>query len=533
MCGRLIHRFWRPRVKLKSSPKLSKHTVSWQEPASRLPSMTGPFDFTFLNEKGNLIEVGWDGPSREKLWRYNQHYFDDLNAFNSKDRKVWHEKLIQNWIEQNPPTTAIGWDSYPLSLRIVNWIKWHLNGGNLTESALQSLVLQLRWLSKRLEIHLLGNHLFANAKALVFGGLFFEGKEAARWLKKGLRILRREVHEQILPDGGHFELSTMYHALAFEDLLDLINVSKCFSDRLNNEQGKQVSTWYGVVQKMHFWLDTMCHPDGEISFFNDSALGIAPSSIELNTYFKRLGIESSQEIFRKVKLLKDSGYIRITIGNAVAIVDVAKIGPDYLPGHAHADTLSFELSIDKQRVLVNSGTSCYGVSNDRLRQRGTCSHNTVMINGEDSSEVWSGFRVARRSCPQNLQINECNLENKIEVHCSQDGYCRLKGKPLHRRSWLMNESEFLVKDKVDGFYESAVARYHFHPDVKITINRNHKSGTLLLAGNKTLLWSLDHGIGVLEKSTWHPKFGVSVANFCLQIKLIEGLSTFRLQFASS
>ena len=32
----------------------------------------------------------------------------------------------------------------------------------------------------------------------------------------------------------------------------------------------------------------------------------------------------------------------------VAIIDVAKIGPDYLPGHGHADTLSFELSINTQ-----------------------------------------------------------------------------------------------------------------------------------------------------------------------------------------
>ena len=81
--GRLIHRFWRPRVKLKSSPKLSKRTVSWQE--SALSSMAGPYEFKFLNEKGNLKRFGWDGPSREKLWRYNQHYFDDLNSHDAEN----------------------------------------------------------------------------------------------------------------------------------------------------------------------------------------------------------------------------------------------------------------------------------------------------------------------------------------------------------------------------------------------------------------------------------------------------------------
>ena len=492
--------------------------------------MTGPLDFIFLNEKGNLNEVDWDGPSREKLWRYNQHYFDDLNASLACERKQWHVNLINKWIVDNPPLLGTAWEAYPTSLRIVNWIKWHLRGNELSANALCSLVIQLRWLEKRLEYHLLGNHLFANAKALVFGGLFFEDIEADKWLKKGLKILERELKVQILPDGGHFELSTMYHALAFEDILDILNITKTFSNKLTKEQHLKISIFPNLANSMHYWLKNMCHPDGEISFFNDSALDVAPSFSELDAYYKRLGIEPAQSTHRKLNLLKDSGYIRIRNGNTVAIIDVAKIGPDWLPGHAHADTLSFELSVYNQRVIVNSGTSCYGSSNDRLLQRGTRAHNTVIINGEDSSEVWGGFRVARRSYPQNLQINESNLENSIEVHCSQDGYCRLKGKPLHRRSWIINESELLVKDKVDGLYKSAVARFHFHPDVKITVNQNYKSGTLLLAANKTLFWSIDHGTGKLEESTWHPKFGESIPNFCLQIKLIKGLSIFRLQF---
>jgi uncharacterized heparinase superfamily protein len=495
--------------------------------------MVGSHEFYFLNERGNLKDLGWDSPSRDKLWRYNQHYFDDLNAQDGNERKSWHTDLIEKWIVENPPLVGTGWESYPTSLRIVNWIKWHLGGNQLSESALQSLFIQLRWLSKRLEYHLLGNHLFANAKALVFGGLFFESTEANNWLQKGLTILDREVREQILPDGGHFELSIMYHALAFEDILDLINITKTFPDTLSSEQKNIISSFFDLAKSMNDWLKNMCHPDGEISFFNDSAFDVAPSISELDAYSKRLGIESSKASDKKLIFLKDSGYIRVKKGSALALIDVARIGPDYLPGHGHADTLSFELSIDKQRVLVNSGTSCYGSSNDRLRQRGTSSHNTVTINGEDSSEVWSGFRVAQRANPSNLKFNDSQSENTVEVYCSHDGYARLKGKPVHCRSWLMNESELLVKDKVGGAYETAVAHFHFHPDVKVNINPKHTSGTISLAGNKTLIWSLDHGIGKLVKSTWHPKFGVSVPNVCLQIKLINGLSVIRLQFYCS
>src|SRR5690606_31907456 len=109
-----------------------------------------------------------------------------------------------------------GWEPYPLSLRIVNWIKWAMSGSTLSPTMEQSLAIQVRWLTGRLEYHLLGNHLFANAKALVMAGLFFKGPEADAWLAKGLSILEREVPQQLLPDGGHFERSTMYHALALE-----------------------------------------------------------------------------------------------------------------------------------------------------------------------------------------------------------------------------------------------------------------------------------------------------------------------------
>lgn len=86
-------------------------------------------------------------------------------------------------------------------------------------------------------------------------------------------------------------------------------------------------------------------------------------------------------------MLKDSGYVVAKVNEIKLITDVAKVGPDYIPGHAHADTLSFEFSIGNQRVFVNSGTSIYGLGEERLRQRKTETHNTVVVDGEDSSSV--------------------------------------------------------------------------------------------------------------------------------------------------
>jgi uncharacterized heparinase superfamily protein len=47
----------------------------------------------------------------------------------------------------------------------------------------------------------------------------------------------------------------------------------------------------------------------------------------------------------------------------------------------------------------------------------------------------------------------------------------------------MNESKLLIKDNVLGHYKTADARFHFHPDVQLTIKPNNKSGNVIMEGN--------------------------------------------------
>ena len=82
---------------------------------------------------------------------------------------------------------------------------------------LGSLARQLRFLERNLELDLGGNHLIKNIKALLWAGRFFENGEAARWQAKGETLLRRELEEQILADGMHYERSPAYHGQVFVD----------------------------------------------------------------------------------------------------------------------------------------------------------------------------------------------------------------------------------------------------------------------------------------------------------------------------
>lgn len=525
--GRVWFRYSRPRPELRAAPALRARTGTWQAPARRQPSITGPRSFVFLNEPGALDEIGWDGGQCEKLWRYNQHYFDDLNAVDAEARRVWHMALIEDWIAHNPPGHGNGWEPYPLSLRVVNWVKWALSGGQLSPAALHSLAVQARWLTGRLEIHLLGNHLFANAKALLFAGLFFEGAEAEGWRKTALEILAREIPEQFLADGGQFELSTMYHALALEDALDLVNVVACYERTAPAEDGLRVRGWLVPrLPAMRRWLQVMCHPDGEIALFNDAAIGIAPSVAELEGYFARCFPAAESEPLQPMERLVDSGYVRLQSGDAVALLDVARVGPDYLPGHAHADTLSFEFSLFGQRFLVNGGTSCYGMSAERLRQRGTAAHNTVTVDGQDSSEVWGGFRVARRAYPLGLQVSEDG--QGAVVRCSHDGYRWLPGRPRHTRQWALRTTELVVDDEVVGRYREAVTQYRFHSGVAVSIAPDGRSGTAVLPGSEQVRWVIEQGDGELVTSSWHPHFGVSMPCSLLRVRLVDGRARVRL-----
>ena len=297
--GRIRFCLVKPRIDMRSAPPLrSTHRRAWVKPAARRVSLVGSEQFCFLNETHDLADRGWDDPALEKLWRYNLHYFDDLNAQDALARTEWQRALLLRWVRDNPPGTGTGWEPYPTSLRIVNWVKWALGGNVLPPECVESLAAQTRWLSQRLEIHLLGNHLFANAKAMVFAGVFFDGLEAEGWQEKGLCILEREVQEQVLPDGGHFERSPMYHALALEDVLDLINLAATFSETIPRRWCGLADSWVETIGRMRIWLAAMCHPDGEISFFNDAAIGIAPSPTELENMLS--GSASRQSLRREM-----------------------------------------------------------------------------------------------------------------------------------------------------------------------------------------------------------------------------------------
>ncbi|MCP9449716.1 MAG: heparinase II/III family protein [Nitrospira sp.] len=435
---------------------------------SLCPPVSGDFSFCFLNRTLTFpsSSVDWASPKLPKLWRYNLHYFDYLADPARPDEAKC--RLIADWIAKNPIGVGDGWEPYPVSLRIVNWVKFFLRREKPPETAwLDSLWTQAAWLERNLEYHLLANHLFKNAVALVFAGVYFEGPDADRWLRRGWALLRQELAEQFLPDGGHYERSPMYHSICLSDCLDVVNLIERSAAPVAQED---VARLQDTTRAALGYLHDLCLPDGNITLFNDAAFGIAPSPKQIFQYADALlGYEpprGDKEV--EIRSLPASGYYVIRNGGDRMVIDCGSIGPDYQPGHAHCDTLSYELAIDGRRMVVDSGVYDYESSPERAYARSTRAHNTVMVDGVEQSEVWGVFRVARRARPIRASLRR-GEDGRVTFDGAHDGYRRLPGRPIHSRTITYDErGEWVIEDRLDGRGEHRLESYvHLHPDFQV------------------------------------------------------------------
>jgi uncharacterized heparinase superfamily protein len=155
-----------------------------------------------------------------------------------------------------------------------------------------------------------------------------------------------------------------------------------------------------------------------------------------------------------------------------------------------------------------------------LRQRSTAAHNTVVVDGENSSEVWGDFRVARRPRPRDLAL--ITRGEGTRLRCAHDGYRRLPGKPLHRRQWELGPTTLTVQDRIQGGFSEAIAYFHFHPAVRLYADVTGQRGLALLPGGEPIPWEIQRGEGVVQRSSYHPGFGMSEPNRRLAVRLASG-----------
>lgn len=398
--------------------------------------------FNFLNISHSFKkEINWNYNNHGKLWIYNLNYFDFLNQDNILKEDALY--LIKDFI-QKKDTVIEGNEPYPISLRCINWVKF-LSKFKIQNSKIDNILYNdFVFLSKNLEYHLLGNHLLENAFSLLFGAYYFQDD---LFYQKAKRLLKQELDEQILNDGAHFELSPMYHKILFFRMLDCINLIKLNKSWIDDDF---VIFLVKKASLMNSWLKQITYQNGDVPMVNDSTYSIAPSSKNLFNFSKKLGIHFA------LQPLSDSGYRKINFQKYELFIDVGNIGPDYQPGHAHSDTFNFELQLNKKPFLVDSGISTYEKNEIRQNERSTLSHNTVMVNNIEQTDVWGGFRVGRRAKILNI------IENESQIIAYHNGYKNLG--IFHQRTFKWNDDKIEIKD---SFNKSCKAKafFHFHSSI--------------------------------------------------------------------
>ena len=277
---------------------------------------------------------------------------------------------------------------------------------------------------------------------------------------------------------------------------------------------------------IHF-SEHLTHGSTEIPFFNDSANNIAPKTEKIISYAKKLEVYKSSHTKKPIEVFNDSGFYIGYTSNFKLIFKVGSIKSNYQPGHSHADSLSFELSAGNTKIFTNSGISHYAYDDDRLFQRSSKAHNNVVIDNEDSSEVWGSFRVGKRAkiLHKNYKLNEDN--NLIEFSASHDGFSKFLNRRVINREIKIDNNNFYLSDTINGGFNSAFSYIYLHPSVKVS----EELEKLVLFG-KDFKISLDtSGIDYeIKDSLYYPEFGVVQNNKLLKIRFERNALDLKFQF---
>jgi uncharacterized heparinase superfamily protein len=302
-----------------------------------------------------------------------------------------------------------------------------------------------------------------NARALVLAGSFFDGPDADRWLRKGAAILRRQLVEQVLPHGEHFERSSMYHAIMLEALLDVADAAR----PVDAELARRCD---GATVAMATFLRAILHPDGEIPLLGDACFGQSAAACPLIARAARGADERparaalqptpspGAHVWGQTWTYRNSGDF--------VLFDAGPVGPDHLPAHAHADLLHLEASVAGRRLLVDSGVFDYALSPMRRYCRSTQAHNTLEIDDRNQCDMWSRFRMGHRGWPGKLATG--HADGFDWARAEHNAYRRLGVPRVGRWIGCRPGGPWLCVDWCEGTgAHRLVNRLHFHPDVTV------------------------------------------------------------------
>jgi uncharacterized heparinase superfamily protein len=247
-------------------------------------------------------------------------------------------------------------------------------------------------------------------------------------------------------------------------------------------------------------LRLLLHGDGGLALFNGATEG---DSLQIGLVLQRAASGKGP-----LQSAPAGGFQRLQAGRSLVLVDSGRPPP---PGDDHlaqAGTLSREMSVGRERLIVNCGAQTEaGAGRDEwsAAQRSTAAHTTATIDDTNSSALFAHGGVGRRRAYVTCRRDEDDGNTWLEA--SHDGYASLFGLTHHRRLYLTASGDDLRGE--DRFTRTAppagtpafAVRFHLHPEVQAMAAQDGRSVVLRLP--KGGGWRLRSGAALsLEPSVY-------------------------------
>jgi uncharacterized heparinase superfamily protein len=427
---------------------------------------------------GNLLHGGQRWPFTDlaelsekanQHWRAHVHGFDwlcDLRAVGSDSSRELARKYISQWIGTYTNWSPLAWKSDVLGQRLSNWLTHYgffasSGSQNFTELFFKEVAQQARHLNRVVMSTTEGPARVRGLKGLIYCGVALPERE--KYFHRGLGYLEAELNDQIFLDGGHCSRNPQVHA---EVLADIISIRDTFVSAHID-----VPDWLlGVVKRMVPMLRAFRHADGGLALFNGSANG--------DSSFIDMLLSKSKVKTRAISSAPHTGFHRLYAGRTTIIMDTGEPPNQTANNWGHAGTLAFEMSAEKDRIIVNCGMSRTSTLDWRQALRSTAAHSTIVVDDVNSSEINSAGGYSRKL--GQVISSRREIDGSVIIEASYDGYYKLFGL-IHRRLIMLSPdgAEFQGEDTLIGSGgHSYNLCFHLHPSVQATILRNKSSALI-------------------------------------------------------
>jgi len=412
-------------------------------------------------------------PAAPDLLRGLAHSFTwlrDLRALGTDAARIRARALVAEWIaEPNPEPLALRPDI--AGARIAAWLGHYdffaaSADDGFRQRLMGRLVADARTLSASLPPEELDARALTAVKGLIAAAVALP--EHGGFLSRALRVLPQEITRQVMSDGCHCERSPAQLLAVLQDLTEMRAL-------LQAAQATPPASLTPAIERVAPALRNLCHADGGLALFNGSK--------EENPALIQLALTQSGRTTRGPSAMNEGGFQRLQSGRSVLIMDCGAPAPPKLDRYAHAGTLSFELSIGRDRLIVNCGSMPAAMGEWRDATRATAAHSTLVIADTNSSELRQ-TGLGRRPEKVEVQRQEANGAHWLEA--SHDGYAKPFG-AIHRRRLYMSESgeDIRGEDAVEAESpQPYTVRFHLHPGVDASLQQDGETALLRLpSGN--------------------------------------------------